>query len=270
MPGETDLRVMLRDLRPRLHGGRYRFVTGREAERVDAVLRFVEAEGPTEVIRDDTGDADDAFAWITLEVRSSLAAVGLTAAVSAQLTAAGIACNVVAAYHHDHLFVPYAARHEALAALGRVAGTSGADVAGLLGLESLPEEGGLFRQTHRDDHGTAIYYLLVAPEFSALHRLPGAEVFHHYAGPPARMLLLQPGGGIREPVLGDDLARGERPQVVVPGGTWQGCETLGAWSLLGATMAPGYRDADFELSPAAPLVADWPQAAERIEALTRT
>jgi uncharacterized protein len=143
-------------------------------------------------------------------------------------------------------------------------------VAELLGLAPLPEEGGLYRQTHADAHGTAIYYLLIAPEFSALHRLPGAEVFHHYAGAPARMLLLHPDGAVEEPVLGDDLAAGQRPQVVVPGGTWQGCETLGAWSLLGATMAPGYRDADFEVSPAAPLVDRWPAAAARIRRLTRS
>ena len=142
-------------------------------------------------------------------------------------------------------------------------------VARLLGLEPLPEEGGLFRQEHADEHSTAIYYLLEAPEFSGMHRLPGVEVFHHYAGAPARMLLLGPDGRVDEPVLGADLAAGERPIVVVPGGTWQGCETLGDWSLLGATMAPGYRDEDFALGTREELVAGWPPATERIARLTR-
>lgn len=146
----------------------------------------------------------------------------------------------------------------------------GTDVAALLGLEPLPAEGGLFTRTFADPHSTAIYYLLIAPDFSALHRLPGAEVFHHYAGAPAQMLLLGPEGAIQRPVLGDDLAAGQRPQVVVPGGTWQGCWPLGPWSLLGATMAPGYRAADFELSPGAPLAARWPGAATEIRRLTRS
>jgi len=139
----------------------------------------------------------------------------------------------------------------------------------LLDLAPLPEEGGMFRQVHADAHSTAIYYLLAAPEFSGMHRLPGVEVFHHYAGAPARMLLLHPGGRVEEPVLGDDLAAGQRPLVVVPGGTWQGASTLGEWSLLGATMAPGYRDADFALGGRDELTAGWPQAAERIATLTR-
>lgn len=145
----------------------------------------------------------------------------------------------------------------------------GTQVVELLGLEPLPEEGGLYRETFRDANGTAIYYLLVAPEFSAMHRLPGPEVFHHYAGAAARMLLLHPDGGVDEPVLGDDLVAGQRPQVVVPGETWQGCETLGEWSLLGATMAPGFREEDFEIGAAGPLVQGWPAVADRITALTR-
>jgi predicted cupin superfamily sugar epimerase len=103
-----------------------------------------------------------------------------------------------------------------------------------------------------------------------MHRLPGVEVFHHYAGAPARMLLLHADGSVDQPVLGPDLEARQRPQAIVPGGTWQGCETLGDWSLLGATMAPGYRDADFRVSPAAPLVTGWPSAADRIARLTRS
>ena len=146
---------------------------------------------------------------------------------------------------------------------------SGADIARLLHLEPLPGEGGLFRQTYADPASTAIYYLLVAPEVSRLHRLPTPEVWHHYAGAPARMLLLQPGGAVEEPVLGAELERGYRPQVVVPGGVWQGCEALGPWSLLGTTMAPPYDGATWELGDRTVLSVGWPDAAAaRITALT--
>jgi uncharacterized protein len=142
-------------------------------------------------------------------------------------------------------------------------------VAELLGLEVLPEEGGLFRQTLDDGDSTAIYALLIAPEFSAMHRLVRTEVDHHYAGDPLRMLLLHPDGRIDQPVLGTDLAAGQRPQVIVPGGVWQGSSTAGAWTLFGCTMAPGFRWGEFELPSLPALLDGWPEAAERIRALVR-
>jgi predicted cupin superfamily sugar epimerase len=146
---------------------------------------------------------------------------------------------------------------------------SGEEVAELLRLEPLPREGGRFRQTFLDERSSAIYHLLIAPEFSALHRLAGPEVYHFYAGDPARLLLLHPNGRVDEPVLGIDLTSGERPQVTVEGGVWQGAETLGAWTLLGTTMAPPFRGEDFELGSAAMLAEGWPAAAGRIAKLTR-
>ena len=148
--------------------------------------------------------------------------------------------------------------------------TDGAEVARLLGLEPLPREGGLYRQTWIDEHSTAIYYLLIAPEFSAMHRVPGMEAFHFYGGAPARLTMLLPDGSVVRQVLGMDIAAGQRPQAIVPGGAWLGMETLGAWTLFGTTMAPGYRDEDFEVSPAAPLVDRWPEAAHDIRRLTRS
>jgi predicted cupin superfamily sugar epimerase len=144
-----------------------------------------------------------------------------------------------------------------------------AEVAVALGLRELPEEGGLFAETLADGYSTAIYYLLAAPAFSAMHRLDATEVFHFYAGAPARMLLLHPDGSASEPVLGTDLAAGARPQVVVPAGTWQGTSTTGAWTLLGTTMAPGFAPERFELGHRAALAARWPAAAARIGELTR-
>src|SRR6201991_2363177 len=87
-----------------------------------------------------------------------------------------------------------------------VSRADGERVATLLGLEPLPGEGGLFRRTHLDAHSSAIYYLLLAPDFSALHRLDSTETYHWYAGTPLRLLLLHPDGEVAEPVLGPDLA----------------------------------------------------------------
>jgi len=117
---------------------------------------------------------------------------------------------------------------------------SGERLARLLGLEPLPDEGGLFRRTHLDEHCSAIHYLLLAPEFSALHALTATEIFHWYSGAPLHLLLLHPDGRVAEPVLGPDVAAGQRPQLVVPAGTWQGSSPGGAWSLVGTTTAPPF------------------------------
>lgn len=147
---------------------------------------------------------------------------------------------------------------------GAPPGLSGPEVAELLRLKPLPQEGGLFRSTYEDASSSAIYYLIVAPDFSAMHRLDEAEIYHFYGGAPARMLLLHPDRRIEEPVLGMDLRAGHRPQLLVPAGVWQGSETLGSWTLLGTTMAPPWRPALFELGTASQLAEGWPSAADRI------
>lgn len=129
-----------------------------------------------------------------------------------------------------------------------------AEITKLLQLTLLPEEGGHYRETVDDDHPSAIDYLVDRDGFSGLHRLTVAETFHHYAGAPARMLLLHPDGSQSEPLLGTDLAAGERPQVHGPVGTWQGTRTLGDSTLLGATVAPRWDPAMFELGVADALV----------------
>jgi len=144
-----------------------------------------------------------------------------------------------------------------------------AGIVDVLGLEPLPSEGGMFAQTLVDEHSTAIYYLLERPAVSALHRLTSTEVFHFYAGSPARMLLLHGDGSVDEPVLGNRIAVGERPQVIVPAGTWQGTSSAGEWSLLGTTMAPGFSWGGFELGDRTTLCERWPQARARIEELTQ-
>ena len=143
-------------------------------------------------------------------------------------------------------------------------------VADLLGLVPLPAEGGRWAQTVRDGQSTAIYYLLADGDFSAMHRLSSPELYHHYAGDPALLLLLllHPDGQVTEPVLGPDLEGGQRPQALVPAGVWQGSSTLGRWSLLGTTMTPPYTDEMFELGRRDDLLDRWPTAAARIADLT--
>jgi len=144
-----------------------------------------------------------------------------------------------------------------------------ADVAARLGLEPLPREGGLWAQIWRDEHGTAIYFLLTPDEFSAFHRLDGVEVWHHYAGASVTMILLGHDGGVVRSVLGDDLESGERPCVVVPAGVWMAAETTGEWSLVGTTMAPPWDASGFELADRDQLTRSHPPARDDVLRLTR-
>ena len=150
-----------------------------------------------------------------------------------------------------------------------LAGLSGAEVVALLGLEPLEFEGGMWREVWRDEQSTAIYFLLRPGDFSAMHRLDGPELWHHYAGAAVEMLLLGPDGSVERLVLGDDLEAGERPCVVVPAHTWMGAATRGEWSLVGTTMSPPYHHDGFELGDADQLVEQYPSAAGEIAGLVR-
>jgi hypothetical protein len=128
-PGETDLRVLLSGMRPRLHETPLEFVhvpAGHEAKPdVEPLMMFREREGTTFIVAAAPvapGEESGRLLWaqITLEVQSSLSAVGMMAAASAALAARGIACNPVSAYLHDHLFVPWQRRDEALDALAHL------------------------------------------------------------------------------------------------------------------------------------------------------
>lgn len=144
------------------------------------------------------------------------------------------------------------------------------EVISLLGLEPLPDEGGMFAQHYSDRHSTAIYFLVRQGDFSALHRLSGPEIYHFYAGAPLQMLLLHPDGRVERPVLGSDLTAGQRPALVVPPGVWQGSSTAGDWSLVGATMSPGFSEEMFELGSRQSLASEFPSAAADIDLLTRS
>lgn len=135
-------------------------------------------------------------------------------------------------------------------------GLSASEVVRKLGLQPHPE-GGHFRETFRDpatdaagrSRSTAIYFLLGLDEVSAWHRVDAVEVWHFYAGAPLALTLSPDGHDVQAHRLGLNVAAGEAPQVVVPAGWWQAAESLGAWTLVGCTVAPGFDFAGFELAP---------------------
>src|ERR1700749_4602578 len=135
-----------------------------------------------------------------------------------------------------------------------------ADIIRLLELRPHPE-GGHFRETFRDTQdvtardvaraaSTAIYYLLARGERAHWHRVDVAEVWHYYAGASLALeIAATDPGPVRRLRLGADLPGGERPQAVVPPHAWQAAETLGDWTLVGCTVAPGFDFLSFVLAP---------------------
>ena len=129
MSGERDLETLLRSVDPEVRPGTFVFVVVHEEallDELDPEATIRESEGLTAVVRRERADAlgvpyDYLAAWITLRVHSALDAVGLTATVSSALARAGIACNVIAGYHHDHLLVPADRAADALEALSGLA-----------------------------------------------------------------------------------------------------------------------------------------------------
>jgi len=161
----------------------------------------------------------------------------------------------------------------------------------MLNLEPLPVEGGFFRQAYHSSDSiptsclpqrypsgekpfcTVIYYLLTdhPDSFSALHKLPTDEIYHFYLGDPLEMTLLNPDGSTRTIILGQDLLAGQQVQFVVPKDTWQGSCMLpgGKFALLGASMSPGWTDADYTHGQRDLLLQQYPQQKDAILKLTR-
>jgi uncharacterized protein len=117
-------------------------------------------------------------------------------------------------------------------------------------------EGGWFREIFRDDpgaglraHSTAIYFLLEAGQVSHWHRVDAAEVWHWYAGAPLRLDIAEDGHPLRSYTLSHELAAGDRPVGIVPRHAWQSARSLGEWTLVGCTVAPGFDFSGFELAP---------------------
>lgn len=125
-PGETDLAAMLASLDVRRRPGVFTYIAVEvPTPGLIAAAHAVVKEGSLTTIVLPVDAAERAgqrvaveFAWLTLSVESSLEAVGLTAVVSARLSAVGIPCNVLAGYRHDHLLVPLARADEAIRAIG--------------------------------------------------------------------------------------------------------------------------------------------------------
>jgi predicted cupin superfamily sugar epimerase len=121
-----------------------------------------------------------------------------------------------------------------------------------LRLEPHPE-GGHYRETFRDSvkrgrsRSTAIYFLLKRGEESRWHRIDAAEIWHYYAGASLALSIADNGRAVRR-VLGNDLTKRQQPQIVVPANAWQRARSLGDYTLVGCTVAPGFEFEKFELA----------------------
>lgn len=129
-----------------------------------------------------------------------------------------------------------------------------ADIIKKLALQPHPE-GGHYRETFRDSRlidgraaSTAILFLLAEGERSHWHRVDAVEIWHWHAGAPLRLEIVD---GAKEEIfrLGSDIHNDEVPQVTVPARAWQAAQSLGAWTLVGCTVAPGFQFEGFELAP---------------------
>lgn len=128
------------------------------------------------------------------------------------------------------------------------------EIIAALGMSPHPE-GGWYVETFRDapDGGrgfsSAIYYLLEAGQRSHWHRVTdAAEVWHFHDGAALELGLSADGLVSKTVILGPDLAQGQRPQIVVPANHWQSAKSLGAWTLVGCTVSPGFEFSKFEMA----------------------
>ncbi len=157
----------------------------------------------------------------------------------------------------------------------------------LFGMKPLRGEGGFYVETYRcgekitqahlparyageRSFSSAILYLLTPDTFSRLHRLRSDEIFHFYLGDPVTMLQLHPDCSGEVITLGPDILQGQRTQVVVPGGSWQGCflNPGGRFALMGTTVSPGFEFADFEAADREELLGQYPAHRDLITRLT--
>ncbi|MBO6894038.1 MAG: cupin domain-containing protein [Roseibium sp.] len=126
----------------------------------------------------------------------------------------------------------------------------------LLNMQPHPE-GGYYAETFRDDltdrngraASTLIYFLLPEGVLSRWHKVDAVETWHWYAGAPLELSISADGTSKDILTLGNDLLAGQRPQGIVPRDGWQQARSLGAWTLVGCTVAPGFQFEGFVLAP---------------------
>lgn len=130
------------------------------------------------------------------------------------------------------------------------------EVVNLLEMAAHPE-GGYFVETFRDEvtdetgraASTQIYFLLPEGITSRWHKVDAVETWHFYAGSPLELAISTDGKSTQKILLGADLLQGERPQGIVPRHAWQQARSLGTWTLVGCTVAPGFQFEGFEMAP---------------------
>lgn len=162
--------------------------------------------------------------------------------------------------------------------------TSSKEIIERLELESMPEAGGFYRETYRDEDaglsaealgikskvrhssGSAIYYLITQDNFSALHRISCDQIYHFYSGDLVEMIQIDEQGTLTRVILGPDILNGQSPQVVTPKGSWQALriQSGGSWSLLGISTTPSFEFQDFELGNRNKLMKQFPLHSEYI------
>ncbi len=157
-----------------------------------------------------------------------------------------------------------------------------------LKLKPLDIEGGFYYETYRSDElvkkeglperydkdkklSTAIYFLLTSEHRAILHKVLSDEIFHFYLGDPVQMLLLYPNGNSNIIFLGNNILAGQRIQMTVPNGVWQGCSLVegGDFALMGTTVSPAFDFEDFEPGDRGELIQLFPQHKDLIELLTK-
>ena len=164
------------------------------------------------------------------------------------------------------------------------------DIIEQLGMKPLPIEGGYYAVTHLSDeqleadvlpsrypssrpYASAIYYLVTAEQFSAMHKLPTDELYYFHLGDPMQVLLLGPDGEGSTHWLGTDLESGHKPQLLAPRHYWQGSRSMPGgihgFSLVSTSMAPAYVDTDPIFASASELTPQYPDFADLINHLTR-
>ena len=149
-------------------------------------------------------------------------------------------------------------------------------------------EGGFFRETYRSAgeinsdslepeysgnraYSTCIYFLLTSAEFSAFHRILQDEIWHFYDGSPIRLHMISESGEYTQHIIGRNFSHGEKPQLIVPGGSWFASEVMDkdSYSLVGCTVAPGFNFDDFELVSRSKLTGLFPEHEQIIASFTR-